>query len=167
MLPMPTVSLDLDASTFLEEFKDIGEVVSGVGSFGDAAAYALVWEFGNMRQTKKGPKTTLGINLTTGEQVWLSIQAPTGYVRVNEEKYWAIIKKRLRDLTLSGTTKEEIREELEETAHLIAQDVAEVIREAAPEDKGGLKASILAISPGSDILYDDEYDDVALQVEAL
>jgi hypothetical protein len=110
----------------------------------------------NVRQHKKGPKTTLGVNLETGEQVWLTIQAPTGYVRVNEERYWRIIRDHLQALTLAGTTRVEIRRELEKAAYSMAKEIAEVIRETAPIDEGALRASILALPPGTSWLDEED-----------
>jgi hypothetical protein len=110
----------------------------------------------NVRQHKQGPKTTLGINLMTGEQVWLSIQAPSGYIRVNEQEYWSIMNKCFRELTLAGTTTEEIRKEIEAAAYKAARLIAEVIRDTAPEDSGLLRASILAVKPGDEMLELDE-----------
>jgi hypothetical protein len=45
---MPSVEFDFEgaATDWLKELEDIGPVISGVASYGDAAAYALVWELG-------------------------------------------------------------------------------------------------------------------------
>src|SRR5580765_2079633 len=74
-----------------KEAADAGPVRGGVISEGDAAAYALVWEWGNARQTKEGPKTVRGIN-PDGQPVWLSIQAPYGYIRIHEAESVNIIE---------------------------------------------------------------------------
>lgn len=167
MIAIPAVEIDFSEAeeTFLSELEDVGSMEVGVASVGEAASYALIWEFGNVRQTKKGPKTTLGVNRLTGEQVWLSIQAPTGYIRVNEDKYWRIIRDCLDEVELSGTTSQEIRAELEKAAYEIARQIADVIRETAPEDSGALKASILVLKPGDEMLDDEQ--DFENQVETL
>src|SRR3954471_15404856 len=79
------------------------EISAGVATVGEPAAYAEVWEWGNVRQTKKGPKTVLGIN-PDGEKVWLTIQAPFGYIRINENEFWQAVKDELAKVKFKSTT---------------------------------------------------------------
>lgn len=136
----------------MEHDKDI---TAGVASYGDAAAYAEVWEWGNVRQTKQGPKTVLGEN-PDGEQVWLSIQAPSGYIRVSEEVYWFILKQELGKVQFKGTTAKEITLELEAAAKKAMKRIAQVIGENAPVDKGDLSKSFKPVNPGDAMLDDDD-----------
>jgi len=153
LAPPANMSLGESLDEFMSEFsQEIDSVDAGVGVIGEAAAYALVWELGNVRQTKPGPKTTLGVNLATGERVWLTIQAPTGYVRTNEALFWQIIKKRLGALDLSGKKSDEIKQALKDTSVACVKDIAEIIRNAAPIDKGTLREQIQVIMPGDELL---------------
>ncbi len=127
------------------------EIVAGVASIGEAAEYALTWEFGNVHQTKKGPKTVLGIG-PDGSRVWLSIQAPFGYIRINENRYWEIIADEAEKVALSGTTPAEIRRELEDMARRVTERVADVIQDTVPVDTGALRASIQPVQPGDPLL---------------
>lgn len=103
--------------------------------------------------------------MMTGERVWLTIQAPFGYVRVNEQEYWAIIKKNLASAKLSGSTREEVRKSLENVAFKIAQDMAEVIRKTVPVDTGYLQASIYPVEPGDpDLLEPDAFSGQILEM---
>ena len=141
---------------------------AGVEVRGDAAAYALVWEFGNVRQHTKGPKTTLGVNLMTGERVWLTIQAPFGYVRVNEQEYWQIIKKNLQKLNLGGRTKQEIRASLEAVAYQCAQEICLLIQDTVPVDTGYLRDSIFPVEPGDpDLLTPDLFSGQIVDLNSL
>jgi hypothetical protein len=45
MLPPLKFDIDPDQKLF-NELKNVGTVTAGVVSYGEAAAYALVWEFG-------------------------------------------------------------------------------------------------------------------------
>ena len=121
---------------------DEAAVSVGIYSEGAAAAYALVWEWGNARQTKKGPKTTRGIN-PDGEEVWLTITAPSGYIRVNILKYWDIIDQEMGKIDFSqpGNT---INKQLKRAADKISDRIVKVIQDTAPEDHGDLKESIVA-----------------------
>ncbi len=123
-----------------------GPVRGGVISEGDAAAYALVWEWGNARQTQSGPKTVLGTN-PDGDSVWLSIQAPTGYIRVNEDEYIRILEDQLGQMDLDLTTGDQIRKAMIAASAIAAERIADVIRENAPKDSGDLRDSITAADP--------------------
>src|SRR5580704_18942643 len=114
-MPVPTVystALFDKLDEFLLEFQEHDQEVNvGIVSVGDAAAYSEVWEWGNVRQTKQGPRTVLGTN-PDGKQVWLSIQAPTGYIKINENNFWEAIKDEMSKATFERTTPREINEEL-------------------------------------------------------
>lgn len=130
-----------------EEAAAEGPVRGGVIVEGEAADYALVWEWGNARQTQKGPKTTLGTN-PDGKQVWLTIQAPFGYIRINEGKYINIIETELDKLDFSEAEDgEDIRALLETAAFKASNQIAKVIADAAPYDTGQLRDSIQPADP--------------------
>lgn len=123
-----------------------GPVRGGVQSEGDAASYALVWEWGNARQTKKGPKTTKGVN-PDGEEVWLSVQAPQGYIRISEPVYMNILMKELADMDFGELTGKEILAAMKEASASAASQIAEIIKENAPVDTGQLRDSIGPCDP--------------------
>lgn len=134
-----------------------GPVRGGVVSEGDGAAYALVWEWGNARQTKQGPKTVRGTN-PDGEEVWLSIQAPEGYIRISEPVYIAILQEKLAGINFSDISNgSAIRKEILKASQEAAIEIAEIIKENAPEDTGQLKNSIKPAKPNDeDLELDDE-----------
>jgi hypothetical protein len=138
-----------------------GPVRGGVVVEGDAAAYALVWEWGNARQTKQGPKTVKGIN-PDGSEVWLSIQAPSGYIAIHENEFLQIIDYQLGQIDLSeAETGKEIRDEMKKASLASARMIAEIIRDFAPVDKGLLRESIEATDPNDpDLAVED--DDIEL-----
>jgi hypothetical protein len=140
-----------------EEAAKEGPVRGGVVSEGGAAAYALVWEWGNARQTKQGPKTVKGVN-PDGEEVWLSIQAPSGYISIHESEYVQIIQYQLGATDFSeATTGKEIRAEMKRASTAAARMIAELIRDFAPVDKGALRDSIEAADPDDpDLKVEDE-----------
>lgn len=146
MLPLPALSMIPDVKGLQEVLAPImsgtQEIVrGGVMSYGEAAAYALVWEFGNARQTKEGPKTTLGIT-PDGEQVWLSIQAPSGYIRIHDAEFREILTEELGRVLIFSTN---LRKELEDASYRAARRIAPLIESTAPVDEGKLVASVLAL----------------------
>jgi hypothetical protein len=141
--------------SFIELFDLDDKVVeAGVVSTGEAAAYAEVWEWGNARQTKQGPKTVRGTN-PDGEVVWLSSQAPMGYIAVNSEAYLNIVKIELGKLSFSGNSAQDTEKELKAIALSAAQACAEIIAEHAPIDSGQLKGSFEAVPDGDPALDGD------------
>ncbi|SRR6266403_2434248 len=140
-----------------ERAADEGPVRGGVVSDGDAAAYALVWEWGNARQTKEGPKTVKGMN-PDGEEVWLSIQAPFGYIRIHEPDFIRIIEEKLGAIDFSkAISAKEVRDEMKKASSSAAEMIAEIIRETAPIDSGDLRESIQAADPEDpDLAVEDE-----------
>ena len=158
----PLLQFELDK--FLLEFQQQNKTVeAGVGVEGPGAAYALVWEWGNARQTQIGPRTTIGIN-PDGTRVFLSIQAPRGYIRVNTPLYWAALESELNKVKFSGSTTLAIREELERAAVKAANRIRDIIREHVPVDTGQLHADIRTIGIGDSIL--DEAEDFGALVLA-
>jgi hypothetical protein len=140
---------------FLQELENDGMIESGVSVEGEAAAYAEVWEWGNARQTKKGPRTVLGTN-PRGERVWLSSQAPYGYIWTNEGKFWDSISQELKKVTFEGPNKRDVREELEKASVRIATEIAKTISESAPVDTGQLSESFRVVESGDPLLEESE-----------
>ncbi len=153
---MPGVATKLDVSVlkeFLDGLKDLDQTVeAGLLATGDAAAYAEVWEWGNARQTEQGPKTVLGIN-PDGETVWLSTQAPMGYIAIHTDKYMMIIQDELGKLALKGG--EGTKAELVGVAHQAMERIKEVVQETAPVDTGQLRDSFQVVDDGDSALDDD------------
>jgi hypothetical protein len=140
-----------------EQAAKAGLVRGGVVSEGEAASYALVWEWGSARQTKEGPKTVKGIN-PDGEEVWLSIQAPFGYIRIHEAEFVRIIEEKLANTDFSNTeTGKQVRDEMKKASLQAAEAIAEILREGAPRDRGDLQESIQAADPDDpDLAVEDE-----------
>lgn len=146
-LPASVVEFEDTLDRIFQELEEAPTLTSGVGVLGPGAAYALVWEFGNIRQHKQGPKTVLGVNPVTGERVWMSIQAPWGYVRSNESEMWTVINQEIEKAKL-GNTRQEVWREMNEVSTRIAVECQKIIRKAAPIDTGELRADIQEILPG-------------------
>lgn len=156
-IPIPTALFD-NLDFFLLELEEHNkEIQAGVASVGEAAAYSLVWEFGNIRQTKEGPKTTKGYNIVTGETVWLTIQRPYGYIRLNEGLYWEILRDEMKKVTFKGTTASAITIELETCATQVMKRIRKLLEDTAPVAKGTLSESFVVVKPG-DALLEKEAD---------
>ena len=153
----PKLQLDKNALDFLLlELAEQNQLTeAGVKVEGPAAAYALVWEWGNSRQTQIGPKTTLGTN-PDGKQVFLSLQAPTGYIRIGMPLYVAALKEALSKVRFTGTSTGAISSELEKAAVRAARAMAEIIKEHAPVDTGELHDDIKVVMPGDSLLDESE-----------
>jgi hypothetical protein len=153
---MPSLAFDLDLSgldELVEELKDLDQTVeAGLMATGDAAAYAEVWEWGNARQTKQGPKTVMGVN-PAGESVWLSKQAPTGYIAVHTDKYLEIVRAEISRMALSGGTG--AKEELQAVVHRSMEQIKEVVSEHAPVDSGKLRDCFQVLDDGDPELGGD------------
>lgn len=158
-MPAPTIystALFDKLDEFLLEFAEHNqEVNAGIESVGDAAAYSEVWEWGNIRQTKKGPKTVRGIN-PDGEDVWLSIQAPSGYIKINENFYWMVIKDELSKAKFKGTNPREITEELQEVGRNAMKRCIPFIEGSAPVDSSALSKSFRVVEDGDALLENDD-----------
>jgi hypothetical protein len=145
-LPYPTVLFDKLDEFLLEFSEQDQEVQAGVASDGEAAAYALVWEWGNMRQKFIGPKTTLGLN-PDGQRVWLSIQAPTGWIRVNEAQYWQFFEEEMAKAKFSSPSTGDISDELRGIARRAAKRICELMKDTVPVDSGDLRDSLEVVDP--------------------
>ena len=118
-------------------------VYGGAASVGEAAAYSQVWEWGNVRQTQKGPKTVMGIN-PDGQRIWLTIQAPYGYVRINSPQFGDSV---LRNMLAVDPLASSVLAQIKSAAAKAAQEIASLIRDTAPVDTGALSDSIQAVGP--------------------
>src|SRR6266567_2553056 len=109
----------------------------------------------NIRQSEPGPKTVLGTN-PDGEQVWLSVQAPFGYIKINESAYWDNVKQELEKVKFKGPTAKEITEELQEAGRKAMKRNARLISDSAPVDTGALSHSFRVVEDGDPILDDSD-----------
>lgn len=162
-IPLPSGPEELelpDWEQFLQDITNLQPVQGGVASVGEAAAYALVWEFGNARQTKTGPKTVLGTN-PDGSTVWLSIQAPTGYIRIHEPEYLVVLEDELGAVDLNGKARD-MQRALVAAIDQSSARIARIIANAAPVDTGQLQESIQAVRANDPSLNEaDEGTDLA------
>jgi hypothetical protein len=150
----PLLHFELDK--FLLEFQQQNRLAeAGVGVEGPGATYALVWEWGSARISKPGPKTVWGTN-PDGKRVVLSLQAPRGYIRVNEPLYWAALEQEMGKVDFSGTTTQQIRAALEKAAVKVAERMVKIIQEHVPVDTGELHDDIRVIRPGDELLDEAE-----------
>lgn len=145
--PRPLLVYD-DLQLFLKDLtRDFDvEVTTHIISEGPAAAYALVWEFGNLRQTKEGPKTTLGIN-PNGEVVWLTIQAPMGYIRVLSPTFRHIIKDELKKIDF-GKKMDKVEASLSKAVTRMGKSMLKELRATVPIDTEQLKDSLKVLVNG-------------------
>ncbi|MGI4815926.1 MAG: hypothetical protein ACRYGG_21690 [Janthinobacterium lividum] len=153
-IPGPPVRplIDIQSiSTYLNEFENIGDVSGGVGVFGSAAAYAMVWELGSFRLKKPGPKTMWSVN-RFGQKVILTKQAPLGYIGVIDDTFFPIIEKELMSVDFSNKTSKRLNKDLTAALNRASKRIADLIRLIAPEDSGDLKAQIQAVNAGDSLL---------------
>ena len=150
----------------LRHLAGVEEVEAGIASVGDAAAYALVWEWGNLRQTREGPRTIQGTN-PDGSEVWLSSQAPFGYIRVNEARYWGIVQEVLANVNMDQTNSRAMSQELKRAAREIIKRMVAVTQETVPVDRGDLHDSLRPVNPGDALLSEegDDYEILTLSEE--
>lgn len=163
--PFPSLSFE-NRDRFLDELaRQDKRVKVGVEIVGEPEdVYGLVWEWGNRRQKKPGPKTVLGTN-PDGKMVWMSSQAPFGWIRINESFMLRIVDDVMATADFQDATKEGVRKELERLAKAISKGCAEVLQMSAPEDSGALKKAIKPVDPG-DAILDQEADELdALELE--
>lgn len=127
-----------EVQLFLDDLEtmDLGVTIE-ITSEGPPAAYALVWEWGNARQTKEGPKTTLGIN-PNGERVWLTIQAPRGYIRVLTPMFNDIIKDEISKISFTS----KMRGKLTKAGKNIGNRMLKLLQDTVPVDTGELRDSL-------------------------
>jgi hypothetical protein len=158
-MPAPTIyatgMFDKVDELLLEMKEHDKEIKCGVASVGEAAAYAEVWEWGNSRQTKQGPKTVQGTN-PDGETVWLSNQAPSGYIKINENHFWDVLKDELSKVKFKSTTAKGITEELQEAGRKAMKRCIPFIQDSAPVDSGKLSKSFRVVEDGDEMLEDSD-----------
>jgi hypothetical protein len=154
ILPYPSVMFDKLDEFLLELEEHDQEVSAGVASIGPAAAYALVWEWGNARQTKLGPKTTVGTN-PDGRKVYLSLQAPHGWIRVNTPAYWQAFNEELNEIKFLGIKTGQVTDALEKVAMKTAKRIMAIMKETVPVDSGDLMDSLQVIGRQDPLLDDD------------
>ena len=160
---IPTVDFD-QLDEFLLEFEEHDFTASaGIEVVGDPAAYALVWEWGNRRQKKQGPKTVLGPN-PRGEIVWLSTQAPEGWIRRNEDQMMGAFEKELVKATFAQPDAKAMQKELEKRVLAGAEEAAKVLKEYVPVGSGNLRDAIKVVRPGDAILEQEQDDQGALEI---
>lgn len=132
---------------FLDDLSNIEVAVEvNLTSEGPAAAYAYVWEWGNVRQTKKGPKTTLGTN-PNGERVWLTIQAPKGYIRILTPAFHRIVRDELKKEKFTGRDKTK----LSRAGKRISKRMLSLLRDTVPVDEGDLRDSLKVTVEASNV----------------
>ncbi len=132
---------------FVDQFKLGGgrpTVKMGLKITGPAAAYALVWEFGRA-DIKPGPKTLWGTN-PDGERRVLTRTAPSGYIRVNKNKFRLIIRDEMKKIVWRKIKPREIPNAVQWALEKAAPRIADLIAETAPFDTGALRAAIRAVS---------------------
>lgn len=127
-------------------------VFAGVAASGPGTAYALVWELGNIRMTKAGPKTVMGHNPISGETAFFSTQAPLGYVRVLVPVFMQIIVNEMRTVQWASANKAVIEKQIKNAAAVITQKMAQLVAQHAPVDTGDLQMSIVPIAPGASLM---------------
>lgn len=163
MLEIPDIEID-DIQKFLSMLEHVESINVGVAVIGDAADYALVWEWGNTRQKKAGPRTVKGMN-PDKKMVWMSSQAPFGYIRINEPFMHRIVNEVIRDIDLNQPSSAAVVKEIKAGAEKISKAIAETIRNDAPVDSGLLKRSIVAVKPNDRILREETDDFETLDLE--
>lgn len=137
-----------DVLSFLKGFTDQAPAIGGgAASVGEAAAYALVWEWGNTRQTKQGPRTVRGIN-PDGESVWLSSQAPMGYISLHEDEFLVAIGDEVSQVDFSDGILKAVPDLLSAADRSSAR-IAYIISQNAPIDSGDLADSIQPLVRGA------------------
>jgi len=128
---------------------------AGVKVSGESAAYALVWEWGfATRVIKPGPKTVWGTN-PAGEAKVLTLVAPTGYIRVNRERYREILREEVLATQLTKLPISEWQAAISGILDRTAERCAQVVSDAAPIDQGKLRSEIGPAYVGDSILTEE------------
>lgn len=150
----PRVNLRRAALLFNPLKKMLGDLdidiamATAIVSRGAPSAYALVWEYGNVRQTKKGPKTTHATDIETGKKVWLTIQAPKGYVRVLRPRFRKIIEQELGKVKFG---KKDTKKQIASAWDRVGERIVALVKEKVPvgdgTEGGALRDSITWIKP--------------------
>lgn len=114
---------------------------------GDAARYALIWEWGRV-SCSPGPKTLWGTN-PDGETRVMTKTAPSGFIRINRYKYRDIIKEELAAIRWSRLKPSEWNAAVTRALRRAAPRIAQLISDTAPIDTGDLREAII-VSKASD-----------------
>lgn len=113
---------------------------------------ALVWDMGYVtRSIKPGPKTLWSVNVL-GERKVLTVTAPTGFIRINRNRYLAILRDEFYKANFPGRPLQEWPQLAEAMMVHAAERCARVVATSAPIDKGDLRDSIEAAPPGDPAL---------------
>lgn len=152
-----SVSLEIGNLDALDRMiRDLPSVrEAGVAVGGDAAAYALVWEWGSARIHRPGPKTTWGEN-PSGDRVVLTLTAPHGFIRIHNEKYIQFLIEAFQRITWGSLAISDWPKAIDEMLNGVAKQCSNFISEGAPFDTGDLKASIYPVGPDDALLIGDE-----------
>ncbi len=137
----PTMEIvGLDA--LLAQFDAIpGTVQSGVKVDAESAPYWSVWESGRI-SCEPGPKTQWSTSPVTGQQVVLTIQAPHGYIRLNQPEYVKILNEEFNAVPWLSVPVSQIEEVLNAVMDRAADRCDILIGQFAPVDTGNLIFSI-------------------------
>lgn len=150
---LPLLVTDLEK--FLKAFPGASTLSSGVGVFGTAEAYALVWEFGTLRWSAPGPRTTWGTN-RLGQQRVMSKQAPRGYVGINAKKAKKIFKEEISKVKINMNNMELSKLKLEVALDNAALRTARLVSDSAPVDSGDLRSQIQMIDTDDMDEFDED-----------
>lgn len=134
-LPAPAFLFDKLDEFGLELAEQDKLVEAGVASVGKPAAYAPVWEWGNARQQKKGPRTTRGIN-PDGTVVWLTIQRPHGYIAIYQSVFQMAFDDELDKVEFEGASTGQVSDALRRAANNTAKRIAQIMEATAPVGLG-------------------------------
>ena len=130
-------------------------IQAGVKIVPPGSGYAYVWEYGSARIKKPGPKTMWSTN-PLGQRAILTIQAPQGWVRVNRQRYEAILKDKVSKINWSQVGPNGWRDALQNAANEAAEESAVVMQETAPVDSGQLRSDIHPVAGGDPILEESD-----------
>lgn len=142
----------------MSQFVGLGKLSAGVGVYGPASAYALVWELGSKRLKRPGPKTTWSVNRNQ-ERAILTKQAPMGYVTPTDG-FLEIIENAVLEIDFSkATTSKEAVMLIETALDNASQQIAKVIADRAPVDSGTLRSDIMGVDSDESDFLDSEDDE--------
>lgn len=124
-------------------------IEAGVKVEGEAAAYALVWEWGSARLTQPGPKTVLSTN-PDGVPAILTLTAPHGFIRVNKARYMEIVQEEIARIPKGAV--EELPRRIREALGYAMERCSNLIVVTAPYDTGLLASSIKPVADNDPLL---------------
>jgi len=147
---MPVTAQITGIDALVAQFKALPDRVdSGVKTV-DELNYikALVWDLGYIhRVIKPGPKTLWSVNVFGDEKV-LTITAPTGFIRINRNRYRAVLQDEYTRADFAHHPISQWGELAEAMMRNAAQRCADIISSSAPIDSSELRGSIVAAEPG-------------------